>query len=595
MQLQAGHILKKLILSIGILIVLVSSYTVNAQLLTATKSAAETTEEIPQDSLGRRNPRGTVNGFIQAMADQNYVRASQYLVLSKRSFRKEEERERIVKSFQSLLDQSGDIVPYSLISNKSTGRTDDDLGQGIDLVGTITVDDKPISLYVENQAGEKDPPLWQFSAETVDAIAAINTEDQTLLDRILPDALKERKLAGVPVGHWVAVVVLVLISYLMAWGIIALISFLLIKLWPKARTQKMEAIIEAFSLPLKLYLAVWLFVSLSQHVGISIIVRQRFSYITVTIGIVAFLILLWKLTDFISVYSKEKMTLRGRISAISVILFLRRTAKMAIVIIGVIAILGAIGFDVTTWLAALGIGGIALALGAQKTVENFVGSVALITDQPIRVGDFCRVGDIKGTVESIGMRSTTLRTVARTIVTIPNGEFSSNSIENYSQRDRFVFNHVFGLRTETSPDQIRYLLVELRAILYSHPLINPEPAKVRFTGVGESSWNIEILAYIEVGNFDASQEVQEDLLLRMMDVINKSGSGFAFPSQTLYFAKDGGLSKEKSDEAVTKVKNWKENKELHLPKFDPKHIDELKGSIQYPEEGSVVKRDEDKS
>src|SRR5690606_23005857 len=135
-----------------------------------------------------------------------------------------------------------------------------------------------------------------------------------------------------------------------------------------------------------------------------------------------------------------------------------RAAKIAIVALGIIWILGAIGVDITTGLAALGIGGLALALGAQKTIENFVGSVTLITDQPIRVGDFCSVAGTTGTIEKIGMRSTRIRTLDRTVVTIPNGEFSSSKIENYAHRDRFWFHPVIGLRYETTPDQIRYLL-----------------------------------------------------------------------------------------------------------------------------------------
>src|SRR5690606_4171885 len=126
-------------------------------------------------------------------------------------------------------------------------------------------------------------------------------------------------------------------------------------------------------------------------------------------------------------------------------LFLRRAAKVAIVVFGTIVVLDTLGFDVTTGLAALGIGGIALALGAQKTVENFVGSVTLIADQPIRVGDFCTVSGVTGTVEQIGMRSTRIRTLCRTGVSIPNGEFSSSKIENYAHRDRFQLNQIFDL------------------------------------------------------------------------------------------------------------------------------------------------------
>lgn len=563
---------------------------VNAQLLGIGKTPAEEAPKVPGDSLGRNTPQGTVNGFIKAIAEQNYLRASQYLVLSKRSYRREKERIRIVQAFQSLLDKNGDILPPSIINNKETGRTDDELAPGIDLVGTITTNNTVINLYVENQTeDDSKPALWQFSDETVNAIANATIGDETILDRILPDVLKERKMAGVPIGHWFVVVVMILVAYMLSWGIISLISFLIHRLWRKANTEKISAIIDAFTLPARLYMGVLVFVALTQRLGISIIVRQRFSVIIVTIAIVAFLILLWRLTDFISSYSRDRMTLRGRISAISVILFLRRTTKVAIVIIGIIAILGAVGVDVTAGIAALGIGGIALALGAQKTMENFVGSVSLIVDQPIRVGDYCRIGDIKGTVESIGMRSTMLRTAARTIVTIPNAEFAASKIENYTHRDRFLFNPILTFRMETTPDQLRYLLVELRALLYSHPsIVNTSPI-VRFKEITADALKVEMTAYIEAANVDISHEVQEDLLLRILDIIDKSGTGLAYPSQTIYFTRDGGNSEEKTAQAEETVKKWRENSELQLPKFDQKRVDELKGSIQYPEEGSVVK------
>ncbi|KGO94898.1 mechanosensitive ion channel family protein [Flavobacterium subsaxonicum] len=584
-----GTPFKKLYTTLILFLVLGLPASTFAQLLpTGTEETKEAAPEVPADSLDRRTPRGTVNGFIQAVADQNYIRASQYLQL-KRSYRKTSQRKRIVTNFQRLLDQSGDVIPTALISNKNTGRIDDDLAANTDLVGTVEANGEEITLYVLNTAPEGQPPLWQFSTETVNAIAAVTIEDATLLDTLLPEQLKLRKLGGVPVGHWVAVVVIILVSYLLAWLLVGMVGFLIKKLWKKARVEETWLVIKALGLPFRLYIAVLLFVMFSQYVGISIVVRQRFSAITVTIGIVAFLILLWNLADIISEYTKNRMTLRKRISAISVILFLRRMAKMAIVVIGIIAILGAVGFDVTTWVAALGIGGIALALGAQKTMENFVGSVTLIADQPIRVGDFCKVGDITGTVESIGMRSTRLRTPARTVVTIPNGQFSSNNIENYAHRDRFLFNPILEFRMETTPAQLRYLLVQIRTLFYSHPSINPDPAKVRFGGLTANGYRVELTAYINAANVDAAEEVEEDLYLRILDIVAESGTDFAYPSQTLYMARDKGTDPEKTQLANDTVTKWIEDSELQIPSFDPAHIEKLKGTIKYPMEGSVVK------
>jgi len=555
---------------------------------TTTKVAVE----IPDDSLGRRTPRGTVNGFIKAVAEQNYIRASHFLNLD-RPRRKVAERQRIVKVLQRLLDQGGNIMPYSWLSNKPVGRQDDELPPEEDLVGTVTANGQVINLFVES-TGDETAPVWRISSETVKAIAAVSIEEKLLVDRILPSALKDNLWGGVPAGHWLAIILLFILAYVVARLVVWLIGYLLRISWTKARTEKGVHLIDAFSLPIRLYLAVWLFIAISQQVGISIIVRQRFSTITLIVGLVALIFLLLRLTDVVSNFSRGRMSDRGRVSAVSIILFLKRAIKIAIVIFGVIGILSTFGFDVTTGLAALGIGGIALALGAQKTVENFVGSVTLITDQPVRVGDFCKVGDISGTVEQIGMRSTQLRTGERTIVTIPNGDFSSNRIENFAHRDRFLFNPTLQLRYETTPDQIRYLLVELRKVLYAHPLVNPNPARIRFAGYSTHSLNLEVWSYIDTPNFDEFLEVKEDLLLRFMDVIAASGTTFAFPSQTLYFGKDAGVSTEKATEVSEKIKAWKANNNMQLPNFEAKEIEKLRGTIPYPPEGTVGHKHGDK-
>jgi len=581
---------KKLATGLVLLLLFALPLYAQAQILATPETKTEEAK-FPADSLERRTPRGTVNGFIKAMADQNYIRASQFLEL-KSSWRKKSQRLRIVQTFQRLLDQGGDMAPTSLLSDKYDGNPDDVLEEDRDLVGTITIDDKEISLFVVNVATAEQPPLWQFSTETVAEISATTADEDTLLNNILPNYLKNKKLGGVPIGHWIAVVSIVLVCYLIAWALVAFVGFIIKSIWKKTAHEDNWILVKAMGLPVRLCIAVWLFVLVSQYVGISIIVRQRFSALTFVIGIVAFLILLWRLADIVSEYTKSRMTLRKRISAVSVILFLRRMAKAAIVIIGFITILGAIGFDVKTWFAALGIGGIALALGAQKTVENFVGSVTLIADQPIRVGDFCKVGDITGTVESIGMRSTRLRTNRRTVVTVPNGSFSSNNIENYTHRDRFLFNPVLEFKMETTPNQLRYLLVEIRKLLYSHTSVNPEPAKVRFTGLTASAYKIEIFAYIEAVNLDGSQEVQEDLLLRILDIVAQSGTDFAFPSQTLYMARDKGNDADKITVTNDIVKKWKDNNELHLPAFTPEQIEKLKDSVKFPPEGSSIQRDE---
>ncbi|GAB2800419.1 hypothetical protein GCM10027275_53050 [Rhabdobacter roseus] len=522
-------------------------------------------------------------GFIKAVASENYGRASRYLSLERKLQGKPKGAERAL-ALQRLLDQRGTMVPYSRISNSPNGDLDDNLGPNLERVGIATVNGETFDLILERTEAPEGGPLWLFSSQTVQQIPVI-TEQEALVpltDRVLPTFLKKNRWGGVPVGHWLVMLALATLAYLLAWIITFGLRAGIRTFWHKARTDPTSGIIKAFELPFRLYLAVWLLVVSSRAVGISIIVRQRFSELNVIVGQVALILLLWRLIDFITGFSERRLTRIGNASGLSAVLFLRRGLKIALMCFGIIAVLSTIGFDVTTGLAALGIGGIALALGAQKTVENFVGSVTLIADQPVRVGDFCKVGDTVGTVEQIGMRSTRIRTLNRTIVTIPNGEFSSLRIENFAHRDRFWFHPILALRYETTPEQIRFLLVELRTILYSHPSVDPDPARVRFIEMGSHSLNIEIFAYVHAKDFSEFLEIQEDLYLRMMDIVTASGTGFAFPSQTLYMARDSGTSQEKTQATEEQVRQWRDNGELQLPNFSEERINALKNSIPYP-------------
>lgn len=541
--------------------------TARAQVFPDTTAQAEKTpvREFPEDTLNRRTPRGTVNGFLRAVAEEDLSTASKYLNLEN----VEEDGESLVRVLQRLLDRGGQIMPYSWIKDDPEGRVDDDLPPGVDRIGTVNVEGESMDLYVEQTEDAMGDPIWLFSSDTVREIAALEIQETLLVERILPDYLQRNTWAGIPAGQWLLMILLIIPAYLISWLIVWFLKFLLRLSWPRARTETTQGIIHAFALPIRIYLSVWLFIFLSQEVGISILLRQRFSGITLIIGIVALLILLWQLTNFISSFSRRHMDLRGLVSWVSIILFLRRVIKVAIIVFGAIAILDAIGFDVTTGLAALGIGGLALALGAQKTVENFVGGVSLISDQPIRVGDFCKVGEVVGTVESIGMRSTRIRTNERTVVTIPNRELTSKNIENLSQRDKFLFQTILGVRQETTIEQIQYLLVELKAILEANSFVDPDPARVRLLGFGESTSNLEIFSFINAANFDQFLKVREEILIKMFIAIQECGTDLAFPSQTLYFTKDQGVSEEKKEEIRKKVENWKEQNKLKQRKPGP--------------------------
>jgi MscS family membrane protein len=217
-----------------------------------------------------------------------------------------------------------------------------------------------------------------------------------------------------------------------------------------------------------------------------------------------------------------------------------RIAKVSIVIIGAIAVLSELDYPVASLIAGLGIGGVALALAAQKTVENLFGSVAIGIDRPFQVGDFVKVDALLGTVESIGLRSTRIRTLDRTVVTIPNGKLADLQIESFTARDRIRLACVLGLEHDTSPEQLRAIVEECERALREHPKTWPEDVIVRFVGVSPSSLDVEVMAWFQTSDFAEFRDIRQAMLITFLQIIDMAGSRLAYPTQTLHVAPRGG-------------------------------------------------------
>jgi MscS family membrane protein len=245
-----------------------------------------------------------------------------------------------------------------------------------------------------------------------------------------------------------------------------------------------------------------------------------------------------------------------------------------------------LGLPVYGIIAGLGVGGLAIALAAQPTIENLIGGLSLFADKSIRVGDYCRCGTDEGTVETIGIRSTWIRGTDRTLTTIPNAALSKMSVVNFGRRDQTLIQSVLGVRYETSPEQLRYLLVKIREMLLGHPFIHPDAARVRFIGFGACSLDIEVFAYVETKDRAEFLGIREDIFLQVMDIVEQSGTGFAFPSQTLYFGRDQGLDTSKTEAAQAQVRQWREEGHLPFPNFSPEQIQRIRASLVDPPPGS---------
>jgi MscS family membrane protein len=212
----------------------------------------------------------------------------------------------------------------------------------------------------------------------------------------------------------------------------------------------------------------------------------------------------------------------------------------------------------------------------------------VIGDSPVRVGTFCRVGSMTGTVLDIGLRSTRIRTPTRTVISVPNAEFASTSLENFAARDKLLFQQTFSLRYETTVDQLRFVIAESRRLLYQHAAVEQTDARVRLLRFGASGFEVEVFAYLLTQDYAQFLAMQEDLLFRLMDVVAASGTALAFPSQTMYLGRDSGLDKEGADRAAAAVEGWRRAGGLPFPDFSTEEKDRMRRAIEYPPPASAA-------
>jgi MscS family membrane protein len=222
----------------------------------------------------------------------------------------------------------------------------------------------------------------------------------------------------------------------------------------------------------------------------------------------------------------------------------RKLAKAILLALGLVAVLDSLGFQVASLLAGLGIGGIALALAAQKTVENLFGSVAIGVDQPFRVGDFVNVDGVLGTVESIGMRSTRIRTLERTVVSIPNGKLADLKAETFAARDRYRLAVNLPLAYGTTAAQVRAVLEDVEGALRAVPSLWPLDLSVRLTELRESSLNVEVTAWFQASDWSTYTTVRQELLLRFLEAVERAGTSLAFPTRTVHVVEGARRARE---------------------------------------------------
>jgi MscS family membrane protein len=491
----------------------------------------------PPDALGRETPRGCVLGFLMAARKGDYETAERYLNLNPRGpSAKTLATELWVVLDRRLPPRLNQLSPLPEGSQFYPDRPD------ADLVGTIETLEGTVDIVVERVGRGKNGQLWLFSQETLKAIPALYDEVNLVpVKDWIPDFLTQRKIVQVPLFDLLAVLVGMPLVYVLTGLLDRFVSPLAVRLWHRLRKQDSSTKFHVLPQPIRLLLLVLVIRWLNGYLSFSLLTRQFWTNVAsiMTIASVVWLVLM--LNAWAADQTRRRLDRSGVHGSISIINLVRRTADLLAVFGGVLVLMTHFNLNVTAALAGLGVGGIAIALAAQKTLENVIGGISIIADRVVRVGDFIKVGTTTGTIEDVGLRSTRIRTQDRSLVSIPNGQISNERLEDLSCRDKFWMHPILSLQYDTTAAQVRTLVAAIRGLLLEHARVEQDSVRVRFLQFGASSLDVEVFAYIAVADFAEFLEIQEYLLLRIMDAVQAAGTRMALPSQTAYVVSDSPL------------------------------------------------------
>jgi len=514
----------------------------NAPAPNAAPAAAQQAQQPSEDALGRSTPRGTVLGFLSAARKGDNELARQYLGARASGAAGEELAHQLFVVLDARLP-----ARLTQLSDDPQGSRRNPLEPDVEIVGTVSGSTGDVDVVLERRPA-KTGPIWVFSNPTLEAVPGLYAEVEDARQRRLRPQFFERRLGGIPLFEAISAVLGLLLLYLVTVVLSRVLTPLTGLIWRALRRTRggppAEVLPASARLLLMSVVAHWL----SSIVPLSLLVRQYLWNITTLMIIASATWLLVVVNGELERHLVRRVPRVNTAGAVSLLRVGRRMVDLLLVFAALLATLEHFGVDATPVLAGLGVGGLAIALAAQKTLENVIAGASLIFDQAVRVGDFLKVGEIQGTVDAIGLRSTRIRTLDRTIVSVPNGQIANMSLETLSARDKFWFHPVVGLRYETSGDQMRAVVDAIRGMLAKHQATDKDSVRVRFLRLGPFSLDVDIFAYVYARDWSHFLEIQEQLLLGITDVVRDAGTSIAFPSQTMYL---NGGSESTGQDALT--------------------------------------------
>lgn len=518
-----------------LLLVLIAAESGSAQIGRSVSAPAPAQPEVPRDALGRNTPRGTVQGFLTSAAKGDNETATQYLDTRLRG----QAAVVLARQLSVVLNRR---LPARLneISDKPEGSPYSTTEPAKDLIGTIHSETGDVEILVERVATGNAGARWLFSRQTLDEIPGLYEEiNSEHAENGLTKFLVQTRIGRIALINWLALFVCLPLLYWLMVRLNPILSHIGGRLLRRLRKNPHLPDPEILSMPARFILLGVVIRWAGSAIALPLLARQFWSSIATMAFIVGALWFVIRLNRLAEDKIRLRLGRRNLSGAVSILRFVRSATDILVIFVGLLIVLYYFGIDATTALAGLGVGGIAVALAAQKTLENIIAGVSLICDQAIRVGDFLKVGATSGTVTDIGLRSTRIRALDRSIVNVPNGQIANATLENLSLRDQFWLHHVLRLTYETTTTQLRSIIAEVTKLLLQSSRVEQSSARARFLGFGESSLDIEIFAYVVARDWPDFLKAQEDLLLEMMDLVEAAGARIALPSRMTYITPSG--------------------------------------------------------
>jgi MscS family membrane protein len=489
-------------------------------------------EPVPLDS-----PRGSMAQFLDLCAAGKYDAAARYLDVPRGEGARAPE---LVRRLKAVLDRHA-WIDLEGLSALPGGNADDGLPRGMDQMGRIPAAEassppEPVRIVHRSAGGAR----WVFSRATVSRIDAWygQLEHRWVLEH-LPDPLLRSGPRGLLYWQWLALPALLLASWILGFLLSRLTRRLLARIAARTAATWDDEVLRRVPGPLTLAWMLAAFYVAIPWLGLAQPARELVDRLLRAAFFVAFFWALARSIDVVRQMIAGSPWALQHAASRSLLPLGARVGKVLVVAIGVVALLSELGYPVASLVAGLGIGGLAVALAAQKSLENLFGAFAIGGDQPFREGDVVRVEDVLGTVERVGLRSTRIRTLDRTLITIPNGKLAEMRLESLAARDRMRLSCKVLLVYGTTAHQMRDVLAGLERVLREHPKVWPDAVTVRFTDLGESALHIDVMAWFQT-DWDEFQLIRQEMLIQFLAVVERSGTAFAFPTRTLHIETPGG-------------------------------------------------------